>query len=117
MVSPTELLGLAVIVLVHAAVAALGTRFLRVRMQTRLGSAAYTLTVLPVLLVALTLVFGGVLGLGPNLGGPAAVLGVTVLLPLTLGVSFDYFWMPAPEEVDLPSARGESRQSPPRSRR
>jgi hypothetical protein len=31
---------------------------------------------------------------------------------MTLGVSFDYFWMPAPEEVDLPdrSDRGGVRR-------
>jgi hypothetical protein len=27
---------------------------------------------------------------------------MTVVVPLTLGVTFDYFWMPTPEAVDLP---------------
>lgn len=113
MVSPLELLGLAVIVLVHAAVAALGTRFFRVRLRTRVGSAVFAVTVLPVVLVALTLVFGGVLGLGPNLGSPGAVLGVTVFGPLALGVAFDYFWMPAPDDAGVSTGRAEFNQRSP----
>jgi hypothetical protein len=117
MVSSLELLGLALIVLVHAAVAALGTRFFRVRLRTRVGSAVFAVTVLPVVLVALTLVFGGVLGIGPNLGSPGTVLGVTVLGPLVLGVAFDYFWMPAPGETDLPAGQEQSRPEARRGRR
>jgi hypothetical protein len=110
MVSPVDLLGLALLVLVHTAVAALLTRFFRVRLVTRAGSAVYTLTAIPVVLLGLTLVFGGVLGLGPDLGSPGAVIALTVLLPMALGISFDYFWMPSPAEVDLPTAREESRR-------
>jgi len=55
----------------------------------------------PVVLLVLVLVLGGA-GLGPDLGSPAAVVGITILLPLALGMAFDYFWQPAPEEVDLP---------------
>jgi hypothetical protein len=66
------------------------------------------MTAIPVILLGLTLVFGGVLDLGPDLGSPGAVLAITVLLPMALGVSFDYFWMPAPAEVDVPTAREEA---------
>jgi hypothetical protein len=29
-------------------------------------------------------------------------VGLTVVLPMALGIAFDYFWMPAPGEVELP---------------
>jgi hypothetical protein len=48
------------------------------------------------------------LSLGPNLGNVSTVLGVAVAFPLALGVAFDYFWMPTPEEVELPDTLEES---------
>ena len=102
MVSVVDVVGLLVIVGTNAAVAALATRFLRVRLDTRWGSAVYVVVLTPLPMVAVTLLLGGVLGLGPNLGSRYAVLGLTILAPLTLGIAFDFFWMPAPEEVDLP---------------
>ncbi|MHB9288079.1 hypothetical protein ACKVMT_13680 [Halobacteriales archaeon Cl-PHB] len=109
MVAAVEVLGLFVILFAHTAIAALGTRFFRVRLSTRWGSAVYTAMVLPVVLLGSTLVFGGVFLLGPDLGSPAAVVGLAVVLPLALGVAFDYFWMPAPDEVDLPQAADRDR--------
>ncbi len=114
MVAALHLVALLGLVFVNTAVAALGTRFFRVRLHTSWGSALYTATLLPVVLLVITLLVGGVIGLGPDLGTPAAVVGLTIVVPLALGVAFDYFWMPAPEEVDLPQA-GERRR--PRSRR
>lgn len=115
MVATIHLLALLGLVFVNAALAALGTRFLRIRLHTRWGSALYTATLLPLVLLVVTLVVSGVLGLGPDLGSPAAVVGVTVGLPMALGVAFDYFWMPAPAELDLPRRGG--RRERPRSRR
>lgn len=100
MVSPLEVVGLVVLVSLNTVVAALLTRLFRVRLNTRWGGALYTFLVVPVVLVVVTLVLGQVLG--PNLGDPATVVGVTVLLPLTLGIAIDYFWMPAPDEVEVP---------------
>jgi hypothetical protein len=40
--------------------------------------------------------------IGPDLGDGATVLGVTVFVPATLGIAVDYFWMPSPEEVEVP---------------
>ncbi|MFB6311227.1 MAG: hypothetical protein ABEH64_08620 [Salinirussus sp.] len=114
MATVVDWLGLLAIVLIHAVVAALMTRFFRVRLRTRLGAAVYSGLAIPFVLVVGTLVFGGVLGLGPNLGSPAAVIGATVIVPLAIGLAFDYFWMPAPDEVDLPAEREDPR---PRSRR
>jgi len=117
MATTVELLGLLVVVSVNTAVAALATRFLRVRLHTRLGSAVYTATIVPVLLLVLTLVFGGVLRLGPDLGSAAAVVGLLVVLPLAVGVTVDFFWMPAPGEVDLPEASDGGSTRRRRSRR
>jgi Mg2+/Co2+ transporter CorB len=115
MATSLELLGLLFIVLVNTAVTALATRFFRVRLHTQWGSAIYTALLVPVLLVILTLVIGS-LGVGPNLGSAAAVLGLTVVLPMAVGVAFDYFWMPSPEEVDLPEQYGDRDSQPRRSR-
>jgi hypothetical protein len=115
MATSLELLGLLFIVLVNTAATALATRFFRVRLETRWGSAVYTALLVPVLLVVLTLAIGS-LGIGPNLGSPTAVFGVTVVLPMAVGVAFDYFWMPSPEEVDLPEQYRERDSQPRRSR-
>lgn len=100
MAGTLELVGLLVILLVNTAVAALLTRFFRVRMHTQWGSAIYVLLLVPFVLLVLTLVLGSVLG--PNLGSPATVVVVTVVTPASVGVAFDYFWMPSPDDVDLP---------------
>jgi len=102
MLGSFELVGLLIIVLVNTAMAALMTRFFRVRLHTRWGSTVYVALLVPLVLVVSTLLLGGGLRLGPDLGSPAAVVGVTIVGPLSLGVAFDYFWMPAPEEVELP---------------
>ena len=107
MVSVADVVGLLVILGVNSAVAALLTRFFRVRLKTRWGGMLYAVLLGSFALLVLTLVLGGA-GLGPDLGTPAAVVGVTVVLPLSLGIAFDYFWMPAPEEVDLPEEYQES---------
>ena len=102
MVSVVGLLGLAVIVVLHTAIAAVGTRLLRVRLQSKWGPVVYAVVLLPVVLVFSTIVLSGVLGLGSNLGDPWTVVFVVVAIPLVLGVTIDYVWMPAPDEVDLP---------------
>jgi hypothetical protein len=102
MVSAAGAFGVLFILVLNTAVAALATRFLRVRLATRWGAAVYVALLVPALEVLVLLVLSGVLNLGSNLGGPVAVLAVAVLLPLALGITFDLFWMPAPEEVDVP---------------
>lgn len=105
MVSVADAIGLAVILLLNSAVAALLTRFFRVRLVTSWGSLVYVAFVGSIVLLALTFVLGGVLGLGPNLGSPTVVVLGVVALPLSLGATFDYFWMPAPEEIEVPDRR------------
>ncbi|WP_302081658.1 hypothetical protein [Salinibaculum rarum] len=107
MVAAFELLGLLFILLVNTAIAALMTRFFRVRLYTRWGSVIYTVLLIPIVLVVTTLVLGSILG--PNLGSAGTVIALTVLMPASVGVAFDYFWMPAPDDVDLPD-RSDRRQ-------
>lgn len=102
MVSVVGAIGVLFIVAINTAVAALATRFLRVRMATQWGTAVYVTLIVPLLEVIVTLVLSGVLGLGSNLGSPSAAFAVAVLLPFALGVAFDFFWMPAPDDVELP---------------
>ena len=115
MVTVVGAIGLLIIVGVNAAVAALLTRFFRVRLDTQWGPLVFALTITPVVLVVLTQVLSAI-GLGFDLGTPGAVVGVAVVLPLALGIAFDYFWMPAPDEVDLPEQYRERDSQPRRSR-
>lgn len=103
MVSVVAGIGLLVLLAVNTVVAAVLTRFFRVHMDTRWGQVVYAVVVTPVVLLGLTLVLGMILG--PNLGTPGAVFGVTILLPLSVGIAFDYFWMPAPDEVEVPETQ------------
>ena len=105
MVSVVDLVGLLVILGVNSLVAALLTRLFRVRLNTGWGAVLYAVLLTPLVMLVVVLVLGGA-GLGPDLGGPATVVGITILLPLAVGMAFDYFWQPAPEEVDLPDKRG-----------
>ena len=102
MVAVLDIVGLLVIVLVNSALAALMTRFFRVRLDTSWGSLLYALLLVPLTMVVVLLVLSGVFGLGADLGSRATVVTVTIAVPLALGITFDYFWMPAPDEVDLP---------------
>ncbi|MFB6205698.1 MAG: hypothetical protein ABEJ05_04100 [Haloglomus sp.] len=106
MIPIADVVGLLVILGVNTGTAALLTRFFRVRLKTRWGAALYAVLLGSLVLLILTIVLGGA-GLGPDLGSPATVIGITVVLPLTTGIAFDYFWMPAPDEVDLPAERRE----------
>jgi hypothetical protein len=103
MVTAVDVVGLLVILLVNGGITALLTRFFRVRLDTEWGPVVYVVLIVPVVLVLSILVLSGLLGLGPNLGSAGLVVGLTVVLPMALGVAFDYFWMPAPEDVDLPA--------------
>ena len=103
MVTVVGVIGLLVIVGVNSAVAALLTRFFRVRLETAWGPIVYSVLIVPVVALVIAQVLSGVLGLGFDLGSAGAVVAVTILTPLALGLSFDYLWMPAPEDVELPA--------------
>ena len=109
MVSLVDAFGLGLILLVNTAIAALLTRFLRVRLHTEWGSILYSLFFCTVAILASTLLLSGVFNLGPDLGSAAAVFSIVVFLPMATGITIDYFWMPAPDEVDLPEKWDEDR--------
>jgi hypothetical protein len=96
-------LGLFFVVLaVHTVVAAVATRFFRLRLDTQAGWIGYSLGLTPVILFASTLVFTGVLGIGPNLGSPIVVFLVMIILPVALGMTIDLLYVTQPEDVELP---------------
>jgi uncharacterized membrane protein len=101
MVSIGGIIELFIIIAVNTATASLLTRFFRVRLKTNWGPVVFAILLIPVVLTILTQILGG-LGFGFDLGSARLVVGITIVLPLVLGVTFDYFWMPAPEDVDLP---------------
>lgn len=111
MVTVIDALGLALILVANTAVAALMTRFFRVRLSTRWGSFIYAILLCPFALLALTLLLSGVFALGPDLGSVGAVVATTIVLPTAAGITFDYFWMPSPDEVDLPEKWERDRPS------
>lgn len=111
MVTAVGLLQLVFIVVAHTAIAALMTRFFRVRLTTRWGGLIYAVLLCPFVLVVSTLVLSGVLALGPDLGSPILVYGLVIVVPVAMGMTFDYFWMPAPDEVDLPEQWEDDRPS------
>lgn len=102
MVSAFDIIQLLVMMGVNAAVAALMTRFFRVRLKTSWGPVVFALLLIPVVLLILTQIMSGA-GFGFDIGSARLVIGLLIVLPITLGLSFDYFWMPAPEDVDLPA--------------
>ena len=87
----------------HTLFAAVGTRFLRLRLKTQFGWVLYALTGIPVVLFVSTLVFTGLLGIGPNLGSPTVVFSVLIGLPLAIGLTLDLLYVAQPDEVDLPA--------------
>lgn len=108
MVSVSTVVGFLFIVTFHAVIAAVATRFFRLRLHTRVGSFLYTILLVPIIYLVTTLVLSGFLGIGGH-GIPdvqTAVL-LTWVLPFTVGYSFELLWMPPPEDasVERPSAR------------
>jgi hypothetical protein len=100
MVSPIGIGVVLVVVTVQTAIAALLTRLFRVRLTTRWGAVVFAVAIIPVVLTLTTLVLGRI---GPDLGSRGTVVFVMIGVPLALGLTIDYVWMPAPEEVDLPA--------------
>ncbi|MFW5949050.1 MAG: hypothetical protein ACOCSD_05580 [Halolamina sp.] len=104
MASALSIAFLLTIVAAHTLVAAVLTRFFRIALDTTWGAALFTLTGIPLALLASTYVFSGVLGLGPELGSPAIVLTLLVAVPVGLGALIDVLYVPPPEEVELPDS-------------
>lgn len=105
MATVVELVLFGVVLAVHTLLAAVATRFFRLRMKTQWGWVIYTLLVTPVLLFVTTLLTTGALGIGPDLGGPGIAIAVMIGVPLALGFTIDLLYVPAPEEYDLPDTQ------------
>ena len=103
MVSVVAVAGLIVIVLINSAVTALMTRFFRVRLSTRWGGLLYSLLLCPLALLVLGVVLS--VPIGPLIDlGTVTFMTLVVVLPLALGMTFDYIWMPSPDDVELPTS-------------
>ncbi|MFA9518204.1 hypothetical protein ACERIT_13480 [Halopenitus sp. H-Gu1] len=102
MASIVGVLAFLVVLGIHTLLAAVITRYLRLRLSTIWGTAIYVAFLVPVVLLISTLVFSGPLGIGVDLGTPTAVLAVMILLPGTLGVAIDVLYVEHPDEYDLP---------------
>ena len=102
MVSLVSLVLIGVVLVGHTLIAAVMTRFFRIRMHTQWGSVLYALALIPVALVVSTLVFGQVVA--ADFGVPT-LLGLWVGMPLALGFTVDVLYMEPPKEYDLPQAR------------
>lgn len=107
MVSVVDLVLLGIVLAIHTFLAAVMTRFFRIRLNTRWGTAIYTVLIIPVVLTITTLVFAGVLDIGSslNLNSRALVLALLVGLPAALGVTIDVLYVTPPDEYELPEAR------------
>lgn len=95
---------LAAVIAVHTLLAAVLTRFFRIRLQTTWGTAVYALFLIPVVLLVGTLFFTGVLGIGGGftVRSGAFLVAALVGLPMALGMTIDVLYMTPPEEYDLP---------------
>ncbi len=102
MVSALSIAILLANVAVHALVAAVLTRYFRIALDTDWGTGLFVVGAIPLVLLALTFLVSGVLGIGPSLGDPVLVVVVLVAAPLTLGALVDLLYVPPPEEYDLP---------------
>lgn len=86
----------------HTLVAAVMTRFFRIRMNTQWGSVLYAVVLIPIVLVVSTLVFGQVVRAEFSV---PTLLGLWVGMPVALGFTIDVLYMEPPEEYELPQAR------------
>lgn len=89
----------------HTLLAAILIRFFRLRLDTQFGWVLYTMTLIPVVLFASTLIFTGLLQIGPNLGSPTVVFGVMIGLPLAVGLTLDLLYVAQPDEIELPDTQ------------
>lgn len=105
MVSVVSLALLGVVFVVHTLIAAVMTRFFRLRMNTQWGAILYALVLIPLVLLVTLLVFTGVLGIGVDVGNSVVAIVLLIAMPLALGYTIDVLYMPSPEEYELPDTQ------------
>jgi hypothetical protein len=86
-------------------VAAVMTRFFRIRLRTQWGTAVYVAALIPVVLLVTTMAAFS-LGVGVDLGSAGAVLGLMIGAPMGLGITIDVLYVPSPDEYELPETTG-----------
>jgi hypothetical protein len=103
MVSAATAIGFLLIMVVNTVLAAVSIRFFRLRLSTQWGAVLYTLVFVPLLYVATTILLSGFVGFGGS-GAPnrTTALVLVWVIPFSLAVSLELFWMPPPDEVELP---------------
>ena len=107
MPSAATVFGFLLIIVVNTVVAAVAMRFFRLRLSTSWGAVVYTALVVPVLYVGLTILLSGFIGFGGSgVQDRGTALILVWVVPFTLALSLEFFWMPAPEEVELPDQTG-----------
>jgi hypothetical protein len=103
MASSATIFGFLLIIVANTVIAAVAIRFFRLRLSTLWGAVVYTALFVPLIYLVTTILLSGFIGFG---GGGVRDRGTALILvwvvPFSLAVSLDVFWMPAPEEVDLP---------------
>jgi hypothetical protein len=99
MVSVVNLALLGAVLVINTLIAAVMTRFFRIRLKTRTGAVIYSLLLVPFVLFVTTMLFGAVIP--GNLGVPV-LLGIWIGMPLVLGFTIDVLYVPPPEEIELP---------------
>jgi hypothetical protein len=99
MVSVLNLALLGVVLVINTLIAAVMTRFFRIRLKTRTGAVIYALLLIPVVLFVTTMLFGAVI---PGNLGVSVLLGLWIGMPLVLGFTIDVLYVPPPEEIELP---------------
>ncbi|MFC4447521.1 hypothetical protein [Halorussus aquaticus] len=103
MASVATVFGFLLIMVVNTVVAAVAIRFFRLRLSTTWGTVVYTALLVPLLYVVTTILLSGFIGFGGSgVRDRGTALILVWVVPFTLAVSLDVFWMPSPEEVDLP---------------
>ncbi|WP_135829385.1 hypothetical protein [Halorussus halobius] len=97
------LVGFLLIIAVNTVVASVVIRFFRLRLSTQWGAVVYTAVVVPLVFVATTILLSGVVGFGgEGVGDRGTALVLVWLVPFTLAVTLDVFWLPSPDEAETP---------------
>lgn len=100
MVSVQTAVGFLVIIVIHTVIAAVATRYFRLRLSTRWGFTIYTVLFVPVIYLVTTLILSGFVGFGgEGVADTGTALVIAWALPFWLGYSIDLFWMPPPEAL------------------
>ncbi len=100
MVSAGAVVGILILMAIHIMLAAIGTRFIRLYVETRTGEAIAILLVIPTLLFFSTLLLSGVFHLGFDLQDRWLAAMIAIVIPFALGLTIDYLWVASPEEVE-----------------